>query len=383
LNAARISKWLGNRSGRRAVVLMAGVCVAVCFSAALARGQNRAARVRTSSIHWVDVPLGEGLERIASHSRAAIFLDRRVDPSKRITINTEDADLGATVRQASTAAGLGVAEIGELFYVGPTSSTKNLRTLTAMRGDDVAQLPAPLRAEWVAKQTVAWPRFVDPRQVVAGVVAGRGWKLLRAELIPHDLWRAGGLPSMTATEQLTVLLAGFELTFRLTPATRTVEILPIDSASTYVRRGYPLRYGAADAQRLRHQFPNLRMQVQGDKAVVEGRVEEHEELAQWLAGPQSRAAMRSPTGPSRQVYTLRVQEQSVRAIIDTLAERMDWQIQVDDTALRAVGLSMDKRVTFDVKNASQEELLEAILRPAGLAFRREGERIVIGPRARN
>jgi hypothetical protein len=77
------------------------------------------------------------------------------------------------------------------------------------------------------------------------------------------------------------------------------------------------------------------------------------------------------------VYTLRVQEQPVGTVLQELSKRLHWAIQIDEESIRKAGKSLDKRVSFSVENAGQEHLLEALLRPAGLDFRLEGERVRI------
>ena len=41
----------------------------------------------------------------------------------------------------------------------------------------------------------------------------------------------------------------------------------------------------------------------------------------------------------------------------------------------AAGISLDKRVSFSVENADREKLLDALLTPAGLEYRIDGEQI--------
>jgi len=358
--------------------ILGSLCAVAVFEPSLSFAQNRSERgARTSSLDWVDVPLGEGLERIGGNYRAAVLLDRRVDPTKRISLTTTDADIGATVQQAATTAGLGTSQVAALYYVGPTPTAEHLRTLVALRNEDVARLPPANRTELMTKRPLVWPRRAEPRLLIANVASQRGWRVANANAIPHDLWRAGGLPTMTFSEQLTVLLVGFDLTFNLAAEKKTVEIVSLAEPLPLVARRYPLRYGAADAERLRQQFPTLGLKIEGDVAHVDGRIEEHERVAEWLAGPQSRAAVRSPAAPGVQVFTLRVEEKPVRTVMTTLSQRLNWQLHVDEAALQAAGLSFDRRVSFDVKDASEEELLRAVLRPAGLDFRKTGSRVEI------
>ena len=83
---------------------------------------------------------------------------------------------------------------------------------------------------------------------------------------------------------------------------------------------------------------------------------------------------------SSPIYSLRVAEKPVGAVLRELAKRLHWQLEIDEAAIRAAGKSLDKRVSFAVDNVEQDALLDALLQPAGLTFRREGERIKIVPR---
>jgi hypothetical protein len=155
-----------------------------------------------------------------------------------------------------------------------------------------------------------------------------------SERIAHDLWAEGELPAMTLADQLTVLLAGFDLTFRILPEGRAIEIVPVDWES--IAPAPP-------------------------------------------AAPTERRAER-PTPGGRQVFTLRVENQPVGNVLGQLGRRLGWQLTVDDAALRAAGRSLDKRVSFRVENADEDQLLEALLAPAGLRAQRDGKKVRIAPR---
>jgi hypothetical protein len=368
------------RALSRAAILVLLCAVTICLPI-VSSAQTRSAREsRTASVHWDQVPLGDGLDRIAATYGAAILLDRRVDPTGRISLGTQDANLTETLNQAAAAAGLGASQIDGLHYVGPTAITDELRTLSALRNDEADHLPAAIRNSLLEKKSLSWPRRAEPGALAVSAASARGWQLAGAERIPHDLWDEGRLPALMLPDQLTVLLAGFNLTFRYVQGTKSIEIVPLEEPYPRVSLRYRLRYGAADAERLQEQFPFIQLQQDGDWAVVDARVEEHQRLSEWLAGPQARPAVRPPSRPGIQVYALRVEEQPVRAILNALIQRENWPLEADEESIRAAGLSLDQRVTFDVKDASQEVLLRAILEPAGLDFRREGDRIKIVPR---
>ena len=163
-----------------------------------------------------------------------------------------------------------------------------------------------------------------------------GWKIANAESIPHDLWAANDLPDLTLAEELSVLLLGFDLTFEFEPGDHAIRIVPL--------------------------LPNVAPAPHGSRA----------RTAAKPATPHS-------TGGTKQVYTLHVQEKPVGAVLRELAARLHWNLQIDEDAIRTAGISLDQRVSFSVTNADQEKLLDALLAPAGLEYREEGDQIRIIP----
>ena len=167
--------------------------------------------------------------------------------------------------------------------------------------------------------------------------------------------------------------------FGLFPGGRVRRDVPLSESPPTMARRYRVRYAADQVESLRRKFPGMAMHVEGEEIVADARIEDHERLAEWLAGDSKAASPPPPAGGGRQVYSLRVQEQPVRALVGALAQRMNWTVEMDDTAIRAAGLSLESRVSFDVKDVSQEELLRAILQPAELDFLLDGNRLRIVP----
>ena len=168
----------------------------------------------------------------------------------------------------------------------------------------------------------------------------RGWRVSRAERIPHDLWAAGALPDLSAAEQLTLLLVGFDLSFKTQARDRSLEIVPLQPVT--VRREYRVPSRSSDSALLRQELqtaPSARME--DSKLVVDARVEQHERLAEIIAGRAVPPRSRRPATESARQYTLRVQDQPVGAILRQLAERMNWTMEFDEASIRAAGLSLD------------------------------------------
>ena len=194
-------------------------------------------------------------------------------------------------------------------------------------------LPPDVRRSLLVRRRIVWPTLTEPRGLVSGLVQEHGWHVRGSELMPHDLWAAGALPAMPLVDQLTVLLAGFDRTFRILPDQRAIEMVPVDWASI-------------------------------------------EPASQASPVRRPRA---SPMPDGRQVFTLRIENQPVGRVLEQLGQRLGWKIAVDDTAIRAAGRSLDERVSFTVENADEDQLLAALLAPAGLKADRDGKNVRIAP----
>lgn len=233
--------------------------------------------------------------------------------------------------------GWDVRRLGEVVYLGPQSAARQLDGVLAARAEDVARLPQSQRGAWLRRRTLSWPRLAVPRELVAQLVQDNGWRLADAHRIPHDLWPAGQLHGLSLSEQLALLLIGFDLAYEIHPDTRTIQIVPLETLANLDQSAGPSR-------------------------------------------PRVEPPADSPRGDTRQVYSLRVAEKPVGAVIRELARKLNWQIEFDEPAIAAAGRSLDEPVSVAVENAEQDELLEAVLRPAGLTFHRDGEVLKVTPR---
>jgi hypothetical protein len=142
------------------------------------------------------------------------------------------------------------------------------------------------------------------------------------------------LPPLALADQLTLLLAGFDRTYRILADQQAIEIVAVDW-----KQVRPAAQAAASAKR---------------------------------TAP--------PAAGDRRLFTLRVENQPVGEVLTQLAQRLGWKLTVDEAAIRAAGRSLDQRVSFAIANAGEEELLEALLAPAGLKAVRNGKEILVGPR---
>src|SRR4051794_30114778 len=68
--------------------------------------------VQAASIHWQRVPLRDALARLHALFNENIFLDRRVDPGMRVSLDIESASAEEIVQAVAAGHDLGVARVG-------------------------------------------------------------------------------------------------------------------------------------------------------------------------------------------------------------------------------------------------------------------------------
>lgn len=183
------------------------------------------------------------------------------------------------------------------------------------------------------------------------------------------------LPALTWTERLTLLLIQFNLTFDLSPGGDSIQLVDVPE-NVVATRQYPVSaLGAEKVEVLARQFPETALRQQGDQIVAEGSVEALEAL---FAGTTTRRTKTKTTTPGRQVYKLST-EQPLAALVEELGKRLDLDFQFDREAISRRGISLDQTVSVKVENVSLEELIEAVLAPAGLVGNRPGRTVRVVP----
>ena len=161
---------------------------------------------------------------------------------------------------------------------------------------------------------------------------------------------------------------------------RRVRLVPLPVAEL-VERTYETTLSAAQLDSILAAAPPGAVHVEAGRVALRGTPDEHQRLQELLvgmAGGQHSGSGRT-RAPDRTagktVLTLQVTNQPVEAILRALEKQAGLQVRWDETVAERVRT----RVTFDVREATLEELLEAALTPAKLTYRRDGNSLTIIP----
>ena len=300
-----------------------------CLCAATEEKSSLAKLALPASVSWGNAPLGESIGRLSEASGLPIMLDRRVDPTRRVTFQANNLALGSLLTDSSSKLGLGVVRLGPVVYLGPTSATTLLPRLQAQAELLVKELPRVRRRYFQETITLNWERLATPRDLIEQASSASASKkaAINTEAIPHDLWPAGELRSVSRADALTLLLIGFDLTWE--PTRRGIKIIPIR--------------------------PESLPAISPEQSLIAN-------------GP-------SPTNQAQR-YTLRVTNQPFGAVLNQLAARVGYEVSYG-----AVSESLrSRRVSFSVTQVSFEELLSELGNAAGVQISLESNIVVVRPR---
>ncbi|WP_145109048.1 hypothetical protein [Botrimarina mediterranea] len=272
------------------------------------------------SAQWRNAPGRQALERLAAETEVAIWIDRRVDVRKELTLDASSTTMAALIDYAASSLDLGAAAIGEVVYVGPKDAAAALPTLAAQwrRGASSAlRKRAPLR----------WPRLSEPRKLAEAIASSTGYRIENPAAIPHDLWPAGETPPLAVGDQLTLLCLGFDL-----------------------------KWTVADKAKKTIRFESIANLPTGESVTLSALI----------------GSTPAPLGEKR--YTLRIVEQPIGLVLQQLAKQIGRELDAP------VEIStLDQRVSFVVQKATLEELFEAAGKAAKLDVSVTSSAIVVRP----
>jgi len=341
---------------------------------------------QTTSIYWTDVPLREGLLRLAETHGVAIVLDRRCDPGEPVTLTVRQQSLRDVLSAIAHQRSCELGFLVPVVYIGPAEAANWLEIIAAQRRKELQALGRVGTAA-LRPSPVSWPRLSTPRNLVLQWAREAGWQLANAEEIPHDLWPEANLPALTIADRITLVLFQFDLTYQVSE-TGVMTVAPLAPQNGEIKRFWVGNKTSVLAQRWEQQFPGCIVVPSGPEIVVQGPPETLRELArlasdlassqQSRSSPNSTAAATTDPFAQRR-FTVKDGRGTLEGVITQLSRQLGMEVQFDTEAARREGIRLDQLIEFRVTNATVDELWRAILEPRGLTFVRMGRTIRIFP----
>ena len=320
-------------------------------------------------------PMGECLKNLSEFYSVSIWIDRRVDRSRLVSIvglaSKESPEANTTLGRIRAVAKLGNADAGlieNVVYVGPADQVAAVQFAAVRLHNEImlARKKTAANAR-VDSKPLSWDELATPSDLLESI--RRNWEIKLDAELPHDLMHAGKLPASTLATQLTLLFAGFD---------QQVECLSGSSYSVAKLSNETLWKGDYSAKEIqtgnysaaKRDFPSASMQVRNGTCNVVGPTGFHLRLL---------TVRPTVTRNLEPKFTLPDVRGPVEQIVAGLAKHLNLQVSWSD----AIPLSKKQSIiTFGVKIAkTPDEIIAQLAKDSGLTIQRNGETISVSPGA--
>lgn len=331
-----------------------------------------------AKVRWAGANTLRGvLASLAANQRVAIFLDRRVDPDQPVALATEEVPLRDLVRRLAEHLKLGVGRVGPVLYLGPPETAQVLGTVAALKEEEDQALPSALRSKLRRTEKLSWPELATPRDLIVRLAADAGLQVDGLEQVPHDLWPQVDLPPLNFPQAMSLILAGFGLTFDYAPEGSSIRLHALPAEASITRRIPTRGSPALIAAEIRRRFPGVQFTIEGGHLVVDSTIEVADAIRRLLDGSSARPKPPPAAAKAEKRYTLRKTTAPLGAVADAVAKQAGLELRFDPRVQEL----RDKIVWIEVQDVTLDQLLRILLEPAGLTYRIDQQTLEIRPAA--
>lgn len=319
-------------------------------------------------------PLRAALASLAEAHRTAVLLDRRVDPGQGQRFTLRGASLREVFTQLARRNEASMCVVGSVVYIGPPETVDVLATVVEIRREEVRKFTSSQRAKLLRTAAMSWPRLSTPRELIEQLEEETKLRVVGKENVPHDLWPEGSLPPLDVAQRLSLLLAGFHVSFEWAADGSAVRLTKMPDKPELIRR-YPAGRSAATlARQLQARYPDATVTAVGSNIQVAGLWEVHDAVERLLNGESVRSPQ--PETGGQKTYTLTVANKPVGSLMKALSQQLGRPVEFD-TNDPLVVRRLSQNASVSVKEASLDELLKAVLEPVSLKYELRGETIFV------
>ncbi|NIO39771.1 MAG: hypothetical protein GTO41_05980, partial [Burkholderiales bacterium] len=123
--------------------------------------------------------------------------------------------------------GAGACLLGDCYYVGPKATVARLVHFRKQANEQLKLATPDDRRKWQARNAAAWEDATRVETIIQRIAQERDLELHNADRLPFDIWPAYDLPPLSATDQIALVLAGFDCTWTFDPASNQIAIQPM------------------------------------------------------------------------------------------------------------------------------------------------------------
>ncbi|MCA9059982.1 MAG: hypothetical protein KDA85_15855 [Planctomycetaceae bacterium] len=330
------------------------------------------------------VTLLSQVEALQERLKVCIVLDRRVDPNRLVTLETQLLPAREIVLQLiSQFPDLDVCFTSELIYVGPTAAVRRLPILLEVAEKNVrdrkANFSAAVFRAVTSPRTTHWSEVTSVSEIVEDLTSAAGTQVTNSKSLPHDLWRSGTLPTMTYAAAMTVILNQFDT--ELVAGEATFTMAPIDLNTRITRRYSVPKEVREDVQNAWTELATSgNVQWTGNSAEVEGTLGEHAELEAALRRIQWRREALE-FAPPGSLLTRRFEFQAAQAsTLGTIIEyfrQNNIAVEVIDADHPDVAAALQTQLEVRIPNLPADEFFRRLFGPYFSSVTVQADKVIL------
>jgi len=236
-----------------------------------------------------NAPLRKVLTMLQQQADLCIVVDRRIDPSFPLTLNTGLVPTLDLLRQVAAELPRSDVSVNRTFvFVGPAAGSRRLRTLCERNRSMILKSRSRVDPETYAKistaQAFEWTELESPRDLLTRLAVQSGLAVVNPEAVPHDVWHAGRFPAMPFAESATLLLIQFDLTFSVNAHSGECRVVPVPEM-VFLERHHRVsrRRREKTKRKLAQVFPGLRSEWDRSGVHVNASFEKHQQIADLVS----------------------------------------------------------------------------------------------------
>ena len=317
------------------------------------------------SLNVSETPIRDVCRSLQANAGIALLLDRRVDPSIRVSIDTgyvTTLNVFETLSKTLPSTSLSITEFGAV--IGPEHATKRLRTLLRIKQDYVRsqrrRFDPEVYSALAEPRNVSWSHLASPRDLLVEHTQEIGLLITNPDRIPHDLWARAQLPSLPFTVFATLILNQFDLTFELTNDGQ-LEIVDVpDVIEIEQTHRVPTRDRKRITEELAEFLPELNVTWNRSAVTASATIEVHEKLAKIIRGESnSRVAT---AGLRDRKMTFKVGPGTPMGSLVVSFRKQGIPIRIEGKSDTELEPLLSQSVEFDLKSVPADEFFRTVFK---------------------
>ncbi|MGL6195882.1 MAG: hypothetical protein ACRC2T_13785 [Thermoguttaceae bacterium] len=319
--------------------------------------------------------LRKTLTQFANSQKLGFFLDRRIDPGTEVTFSASGITVEKVFQDIAKSLNCSFVNLGQSAYFVPKGEELRffrVQLIVACQFPAYYQQAETISGGGNSRKTanifksipLKTNKLDTPQEVLQKVAKNAGIRIENIEAVPHDLLDELDLPSLSCCEVFTLLLFGFDLTYTFSADSNSIRIEPIPGNLDEVT--------AKLSQKV--DFPSG---LTGPKNVEEANKSRNQDnfATKTSSGSGSDKQGKSSSTPlSKRRFTIEVKDQAANDLLNSFSNTLDFTLEIDSGINQA---TLNKRISFELKNATFDQLMKAVLDPINCKYKLSGKKIII------